>query len=292
MSNATSYPIPVLGGGVPGNFDVDSRWEVKDITVETMTEDVPIRMRVCCDDPDLKRLLDTGDVAIKARWDCNSTFSSGYLDLSKIQSHADGATYESSIDQRMICNWVTVSVFAVACRNIPGFHWERQHPDYGDASFDVRIGDFLAVPQQFSFIPEKLYDPQRPPVNSIFNIERDPDRKRGIRMELSEDQIEVFCGKDLFDNLQRSNSARLKLMSVVLPALIDAIGYMQENEALGDEGDDLSMKWCSTLRELIQSAGLRADGRPLELAQKLLKQPIDGFLDEYTNQIEDSEEES
>ncbi|OZG51611.1 hypothetical protein PSRA_1008 [Pseudoscardovia radai] len=284
MTNTTSYPIPVLGGGVPGNSDVASRWEVKDITVETMTEDVPIRMRVCCDDPDLKKLLDAGDVAIKARWDCPSTFSSGYLDLSKIQPHADGATYESSIDQRMICNWVTVSIFVVACRNIPGFHWERQHPDYGDAAFDVSAGDLLAVPQQFSFIPEKLYDPQRPPLNSIFNIVRDNSRKEGIRTELGQDQIEVQCGKDLFDNLQLWTSARLQLMSVVFPALIDAIGYMQENEALGENGD-LSMKWCSTLRELIQSAGLKTDKRPLELAQKLLRQPIDGFLDEYTNQI-------
>ncbi|MBM6980853.1 MAG: hypothetical protein I3I97_01165 [Bifidobacterium thermophilum] len=285
MTKGNSFPLPVLGGGSQGNLDVDSIWKLK-YGVATTTEDTPLRMRVICDDPDLKQRIDSGDMEIKAHWDCSSTFSSGYLDLTLIQPHQDGATYESSIDQRMIFHDVIVSVFVVACRDIKDFRWSRQHADYGEATFDVRAGDLLSVPLQFTFRPGKLYDPLDPPVGSIFNIVPDNKLRKGIRIDLSGNQIEVFCEKNLFANLQHCGSPKLQLTAVVLPALIDAISYLKENE--GPDGD-LSPEWCGTLNKLIDAAKLK-DKRPLETAQKLLQCPIDGFLAQYTEMNQVSEQ--
>lgn len=288
MTNGKSFPLPVLGGGTPESPDVDSNWKVENFTFATTTEDVTIRMRIICDDPDLKQRMDAGEVEIKARWDCPSTFSSGYLDLTSVQEHHDGATYESSIDQRKVCYKIFVSVFAVACADMKAFRWSRQHADYGDATFDVRAGDLLSVPWQFSFEPDKLYDPQKPPVGSIFRIVPDNKRRKGIRTNLSGNQIEVFCEKDLFANLQQCGSAKLQLTAVVLPALIDAISYIQENENEESDGD-LSPEWCGTLSNLINAAHLK-DKRPLEAAQKLLQYPIDGFLAQYMARDQVSEQ--
>ena len=115
---------------------------------------------------------DEGSVRVMARWKCSSTIFSGYLDLVKDTPHADGATYRSSLDQRDVLGPVTVSVFAVAVRPISDFRWSRQHEDYGDETFDVRTGDLLSVPTDFTFDPAKLYDPQNPPLNSTSRSSR------------------------------------------------------------------------------------------------------------------------
>ena len=203
-----SFPIPVLGNGQGEERDVTSEWRVGNFTFASGTEDVTIHFRVFHDDPDLKRLLDNGDARIMARWKCSSTISSGYLDLIRDTPHADGATYVSSLDQRTVLGPVVVSVFAVAVRPVP----------------------------DFTFDPAKLYDPQNPPLNSIFKIVKsDQPRAKGISAKYFEDsQIIITLSKELFDQMQLIESANLKLTAIVLPVLVDAIDFIRANEGQGE----------------------------------------------------------
>lgn len=264
---------------------------VGNFTFASGTEDVVIRFRVFHDDPDLKRLLDEGSVRVMARWKCSSTIFSGYLDLVKDTPHADGATYRSSLDQRDVLGPVTVSVFAVAVRPISDFRWSRQHEDYGDETFDVRTGDLLSVPTDFTFDPAKLYDPQNPPLNSIFKIVKDDRAKaKGVKVSYIEDeQIIITLPKTLFDRMQLIDSANLKLTALVLPVLVDAIAFIRANESQGDGEDLTDRQWCRTIKRLMDANDLNDDDRPLAIAQRLLANPIDGYAaDVYAQQ--DNEE--
>ncbi|RSX57700.1 hypothetical protein [Bifidobacterium samirii] len=286
-----SFPIPVLGNGQDSERDVASEWRVGNFTFASGTEDVIIRFRVFHDDPDLQRLLDEGAVQIMARWKCSSTISSGYLDLIEDDKHADGSTYRSSIDQRTVLGSVTVSVFAVAVRPIPDFRWSRQHEDYGDETFDIRTGDLLSAPTNFTFDPAKLYDPQSPPLNSIFKIVKsDKQRMKGIAVSYSDsEQIIITLSKTLFDRMQLIDSANLKLTILVLPALVDTIDFIRSNEAQSD-GEDLSeFQWYRTIKKLIKANDLNDDERPLIIAQRLLANPIDGYSDDIAAQQENEE---
>lgn len=288
---SASFPIPVLGNGQSNDRDVASEWRIGNFNFASGTEDVTIRFRVFHDDPDLKRLLDNGDARIMARWKCSSTISSGYLDLVKDTPHADGATYISSLDQRTVLGPVVVSVFAVAVRPISNFHWSRQHEDYGDETFDVRTGDLLSVPTDFTFDPAKLYDPQNPPLNSIFKIVRnDRPHAKGISVSYIEDeQIIITLSKELFEQMQLIDSANLKLTAIVLPVLIDAIDFIRANEAQGEDEDLTNRQWCRTIKRLIDANGLNNDQRPLDIAQKLLANPIDGYAADVAAQQENEE---
>lgn len=286
-----SYPIPVLGNGQGDERDVASEWRVGNFTFASGTEDVVIRFRVFHDDPDLKRLIGEGAVRIMARWKCSATISSGYLDLAEDTIHADGATYRSSIDQRTVLGPVTISVFAVATRPIPSFRWSRQHKDYGDESFDVRVGDLLSAPTDFTFDPAKLYDPQNPPLNSIFKIVKDDKtRAKGISISyIGDEQIIITLSKNLFDRMQLIDSPNLQLTALVLPVLVDAIDFIRMSEAQDDEEDISERQWCRTIKQLMQANDLGDDDRPLVIAQRLLANPIDGYAADIAAQQEHEE---
>lgn len=286
-----SFPIPVLGNGQGDERDVASEWRVGNFTFASGTEDVTIRFRVFHDDPDLQRLLNEGDARIMARWKCSSTISSGYLDLIEDTKHANGITYRSSLDQRTVLGSVVVSVFAVAVSPIPVFRWSRQHEDYGDETFDVRTGDLLSMPTDFTFDPAKLYDPQNPPLNSIFKIVKDDrPRTKGVSVNYSDgEQIIITLPKVLFERMQLVDSANLKLTSLVLPVLVDAIDFIRSSEIQND-GEDLSdFQWCRTIKKLMEANDLNDDDRPLVIAQKLLANPIDGYAADIAAQQESEE---
>ena len=294
MANA-SYPIPVLGNGEGADRDVASEWRVGNVVSESGTEYITIRFRVFTDDPDLARLIKEGSARIMARWQCSSTISTGYLDLMEKVRHADGLTYEATLDQRTVAGDILVDVFAAAVRPDPAFRWTRQHEDYGDGTFDVRVGDLLTTVQRFRVSTVKLYDPQNPPLDSIFHIVADSStpNMKGIRTDYSDtDQIIVKMSPTLLAHVQLMGSETLKLSTLVLPALVDAISFMRACDNDPDNTDDLSdREWHRTLTRLITANGLEHEDSPLAIAQRLLADPIGRYADE-TARANDTEEES
>ena len=154
-----------------------------------------------------------------------------------------------------------------------------------------RTGDLLSVPTDFTFDPAKLYDPQNPPLNSIFKIVKsDQPRAKGISAKYFEDsQIIITLSKELFDQMQLIESANLKLTAIVLPVLVDAIDFIRANEGQGEDEDVMDRQWCRTIKRLMEANGLNDDLRPLEIAQKLLANPIDGYATEVAAQQENEE---
>ena len=92
-----SYPHPVLDG----SDDIDSTFQVLNVTIAPTVDDVEIRFQVRMDDPDIQKLIDAGDARLSFRWKCGPTFSSEELEPRQAPT-GDGTNYLAYIDQQKI----------------------------------------------------------------------------------------------------------------------------------------------------------------------------------------------
>jgi hypothetical protein len=281
-----SYPHPVLDA----SDDVASYFDVSNVLVSPTIEDICVTFDVRTDDPTLKHLMATGEARLSLRWRCSATLASGEHEPHPRMTLADGHKYESWIDQREVHGTVDADIRVLAMEPLSDFHWERQHPDYGDAVFDLRMGDVLAEGGSLTFEAYKLYDPLNPPIGSCFRFMEDPRLHRGIRVTFEEDDaILVRLSPDVHRNLRLlTPRTELQISSVVLPALIQTISYIQRT--IKDNSEDLSDRiWFKAINDKVSRLGGFDDSDALEIAQKILDYPVDRTLSTVAEAEEDDE---
>ena len=177
-----SYPHPVLDY----SNDVNSHIELNNASYSTSIEDVHLRFEVTTTDPTLWRLIEpSGAVRASVRWVCSATMSSEEVEPIIRRKFSDRVAYETFIDQQLVRGKVDVTVRYIANTDIEEFRWDKQHADYGDATFSVSKGDIIAVAGEMGPISvEKLYDPFSPPTGSLFHRRRHvAKRGKGIAVE-------------------------------------------------------------------------------------------------------------
>jgi hypothetical protein len=281
-----SYPHPVLDA----SDDVDSYFDVSNARVSPTIEDIVLTFDVRTDDPTLRRLLTEGKAGLSLRWRCSATLASGLHFPGTRMRLADGYRYESSIDQRQVSGAVFADIRVLAVEPLRGFRWERQHPEYGDAVFDLRIGDVIADGGSFPFEADKLYDPLNPPIGSCFKFVADPKVHRGVRVTFEDDDaILVRLSPDVHRNLRLlGQRPELQISAVVLPALIQTVSYIQST--LADvNSEDLSERiWFKAIDEKVGRLG-GFDNDAIEIAQKILDYPLDRILQLEADAKEDDE---
>lgn len=270
-----SFPHPVLGH----HDDVSSKFEIVNIYVTPGVEDVEVKFRYKTDDPDLGRLLDQENATLIAWWTCAVTMTAGKLELGVHQEHADGKTYIGWIDQRLLRDIVNVEIFVIAKTRMPFFFWKNQHSDYGQTTFDIRKGDFLAIGGEFKFSADKLFDPMQPPVGSCFRITPDPQIRKGMVLDFSDDdQVVIRMSDEMIAGLQGiQHRPDLQISLVVLPALMDTIYFIQKNENDPADEDLSNSSWYQAVNKLIELSGGKTDSA-LEIAQSILEHPTTQVL--------------
>jgi hypothetical protein len=280
-----SYPHPVLDA----SDDVASNFEVLNAKVSPSIEDIGLTFDVRTDDPTLRRLLKERKARISLRWRCSATLATGEHEPSPRMTLADGYQYEFWIDQRQVRGSVDTDVRVLVIEPLSGFRWERQHPDYGDAVFDLRVGDVLADGGSIPFEADKLYDPLDPPVGSCFRVVEDPSLRRGMRVTFEDDDaILVRLPPSAHRNLRLlAPRPELQISTVVLPALIQAVSFIQNNLKEGSE--DLSDRiWFRAISDKVDRLG-GFEGQAIEIAQKILEYPVDRILSLEADAEEDDE---
>ena len=274
MAARGSYPHPVLDDA---SDDVGSSFDVANVTVAPTQEDIELTFDVRSDDPNLRDLIEDGRARHSLRWQCSATIASAELEPQVWRRSADGITsLRTWIDQRSVTGRISAEVRVIAAEPIRGFRWSRQHSDYGDTRFNIEPGDLLADGGSFEFEAEKLFDPLAPPIGSCFEFVVNPKQRRGIEVGLDgDDTVKVSMPTGMFEVLGHL-AARpdLQIALVVLPALIETISFIQQEEGRAD-GEDLSDRaWFIAIRDMADRHG-GLDRRPLELAQRILEHPID-----------------
>lgn len=270
-----SYPHPVIGH----LDDVNSTFEIAHATVIPTSQDVELKFRVRSDDPDLKRMLANGTARLVFRWACGSTLNSGTLEATSVAEHVDGTTWGAWLDQEAIRDTVEVEVRVAATTYLPDYMLTRQHPDYVGQTFGVRPGDILGLAGSFKFQADKLYDPLLPPVGACFRFVEDPKIKRGVRVTFNDDeQVTVAMSSDLLTGLHAlGDLPEAQVALVVLPALMETLAYIRNNEDTGEE-DATDKLWYHAVLELANKVGNLQGDPLLELAQHILDYPIDTTL--------------
>ena len=261
-----SYPHPVLGN----QDDVSSNFQLQNAQFKHDVDDIEISFRVASDDPDLTRMLKSGEAELMARWDCPVTMSNGYLELDVVRQHADGTSFKGWLDQREVREDVRIDIFVVASKTISEFSWQNQHEDYAQDKFEIRKGDLLANGGFFTIKVGKLYDPMDPPVGSCFRITVDPIQKREIKVNFDDDeQVVILMSKEMASGFQElSFRPDLQISLVILPALMETISFIQKNQS-DDSEEDLSDKtWFQTVSSLLSS--IDSETSPIAIAQQLL----------------------
>ncbi|WP_343317517.1 hypothetical protein AAFM46_09475 [Arthrobacter sp. TMP15] len=278
MSKSTrgSYPHPVLDA----SDDVNASFEMFHVSIAPSIDDVEVKFQLRMDEPLIQALLQDGTARYSFRWSCSSTIATGELGAEVKLHHADSISYVGWIDQESIRGTVRIDVKIIAVRGLEQYRLQSQHSDYGEATFRVLPGDVLADAGYFDFEPDKLYDPLSPPVGSCFRFAVDSKLKRGLSVRFDDDDhvLVAFPEKVLPGFGMLRNRQDLQISLVVLPALMETISFIKENEAAGDDGEDLTdRKWYTAVRRLIEEVG-SFDQRSFELAQKILGNPLDNSL--------------
>lgn len=279
-----SYPHPV----VDTSDDVDSVFEVLNVTAAPEVDDIEVKFRFRLDDPDLRSRLDSGRAQLVAAWRCGATLAAGRMPLDVVAHHSDGQTVGGTLDQEWVRDKVIVDVRIVNVTPDPAYRLSRQNPEYGEATFEISSGDVLAEGGSFEFSAEKLFDPLNPPVGSCFRFDQVKGRGKGIRVSFNDDDVVVvqFTEKQFQPFSALGARPDIQIALVVLPALMETIEFIKRNEAPG--GEDLSDRaWYVGLKSQLEEAGSMEDST-LTLAQKMLGHPLDGV---FTRGLVEEDEE-
>ncbi|MDB0039016.1 hypothetical protein N9F54_00435 [Actinomycetota bacterium] len=285
-SSRGSFPHPVLDH----TDDVNASCEVFNINVTPNVEDVEINFQVRMTDPQIQALINNGEAKYSFRWQCGSTIGSGSLDHATATPMADSTRYTSWIDQRSIRGKVSVSVSVIAAQEIPTFHLDSQHADYGDANFHLYQGDLIADFLDFEFDARKLYDPLNPPIGSCFEFVPQDGLKKGLKIHFDSDEhVLVAFPPDVFNQFKNfANQPEMQISLAVLPALMETIVHIRKVESENSDEELSDIQWARAIKDKIREFDSEGEKTPFELAQKILENPIDRFL---SAAMEDTEED-
>ncbi len=270
-----SYPHPVLDA----SDDVASYFEVSNFSVTPSVEDIGLNFDVRTDDSTLRQLLDSGEARLSLRWQCSATLASDESEPLIRRTLSDGNEYEFWLDHRRVRGSVTADVRVVVACALTSFRWGNQHPDYGDAVFDLGIGDVLADGGSVTFEADKLYDPLDPPIGSCFRFVEDRRLRHGLQVRFEDEEvIQVRLSSDTHKHLGLlAARPELQITCVVLPALIQAVTFIKDERAdpSADEWNDRG--WFRAISHIVERLG-GFDDPAIDIAQRILNYPVDRTL--------------
>lgn len=261
--SARSYPHPVVGN----RDDVPGAAFQAAIEMSTDKQFIYVTADVVCSCEILNSLLASGHAAFVLHVECSNTLFRMAYDFSE-------SAHRISIPADNLNDVVEVNVFMRATNSIPDYRIPEAHSDYGDAVFDIRRGDILAVAEGQVFHIESDFD-SLSRIGSIMQInESSKDGDLPMEPFFEGDKIVIFLSKNDFADyklLKHHEGVRGPLTTtIVLPVLVEALHILKE------ESDDMQdpRRWVRALARRIESLGFDSEMQPLLLAQKLLELPV------------------
>jgi hypothetical protein len=255
-----SYPHPVLG-----NAD-----DVPDVAFQATCEVNSdkqfffITVTVNCSSTTLMKMVKKDEAAYVLHVECSNTMYREAFDFTEPQRRFN-------IRADRLNGQVVLNCFIRAKKGVSKYKIDGAHEDYGDATFDLRKGDILAVGDPAAFEAESQDTLRK--IGSIMVIEQsDKDGDHPMEADFNGDKIHIRLCKEDFEQYKKlkvhaSLSSHLTT-TIVLPVLAEAIHEMKESP---DTYQDL--KWCRNLQTRLGESGLENDD-VLHVAQVLLDMPL------------------
>lgn len=260
--SSRSYPHPVLGNG----DDVQGAAFQATFEYASDQQFYYITVTAACSSATLTRLISKSAACYMLHVECSNTLFRHAYDFAE-------KTHRVQIPTSQLNDAVEVNAFIRAMKDIPSYKIAGAHEDYGDAAFQVRPGDILAIGEGQIFYAETSFDSLRR-VGSIMVIEQSSELgDHPMRVEYNSDKIRILLCKSDFQAYSKLKSVpRLTshlTTTIVLPVLIEALHYIEvESEGLQ------AFKWYRNLERRIDTLNLGSEQDVLAKAQMLLDMPI------------------
>lgn len=282
-----SFPYPVLS---PFRDDVQPNSFVAELSLTPDPQSYHLDYRLALQNPTLVSLIESAKATYGVHVECRGNF---FRQLFRSNKQNDRIT----IPADDLTGTVEVSFFVTAATAMNDYVIEGAHADYAGAVFSVRPGDVLAIAPAVTFDADKDFDPLKK-ISSILQICPDENLRDGaFVLDLGADKLTVFLAKaDHERYAQLRGDARITatlVQSIVVPTLAETIAQMRQTPP--NEADSESqLRWFRIIRQRLADAGEDyANGAktPLELAQKLLSNPLGRCLKELLNVTEGEQRE-
>jgi len=280
--NERCYPHPVLGHASDGEEDVSGSMFQASIDVGFDQTAVFFDAHMLVSNPTIQKLLSERKAEFVVHVECGQTF------YRRAERSAEGS-WRFVVSKDLVNGGVEVLPVICARERIESYQVEGAHADFGDASFAIEEGDFLAIGDPFEVDVDVTFDVLQK-VSSIMQLQRgeQPDG-HPMEVDFDGDRIIVRVSSTDFANFQLcENNVAMQEVAVCmlsLPVLIEAV---QKVVATDDEGFG-TLRWYKVLRAKIDDLGRVADAEPLEIAQLILESPLRRAFAMLAQQLENLE---
>lgn len=196
------------------------------------------------------------------------------------------------IPKHLICREVSFTCLIIATTNIINYSNKDFHPDYQGYSFEIGIGDILAVFGKATYNIDITYDKLQT-AGAFMQIRQDMGGNEFVSFNVASDKIEILLPTDLYKLYENklghdTSFSEIFHASYVLNALTYALQYLE------DYSDTL---WARTLKyrmeteKELQKYNLSDGTELIKFAQVLLGNPYKRLFDKLCHINESAEEE-
>lgn len=265
-----SFPHPVLA---PFRDDVTPNTFGFELKVSPDADNYYIDVRFDFSNPTLTALVENGVATLSVHLECKRNF---FREIFSFKNRTEKITIKSS----ELVGRVEVCGFIRAQSPIAAYQIVGSHADYGDAKFEIRTGDVLAVAPAQVFDAYVDYDPLKR-ISSILTIRRSEEILEGaMRLDTNDDRIVATLSQKDYDRYTdlKADPALGPLLAnqVVVPALLEAVHEIRDTDEENLEFE-MTKRWFRSLYKKLEDLGIdvRNPNTPvIEAAQTLLRLPL------------------
>ncbi len=275
--SSRSFPHPVVGNG--DDVPAAEFQAAYDFSSDKTT--FYLKATVACNSKSVLKLIEKGKACYTLHVECSNTLYRKTYDFT-------AAEYPVALPATEVHDDIEVNAFVRATAAVPRYKVDGAHDDYGDATFDVRPGDILAVADGQVFDASQKADPLRR-VGSLMLVQ--PSGQAGdhpLLYDTNGDRILILlCESDFADYAAMKATPLLTdhlTTTLVLPVLVEVLHDLADEEEPGEQ------KWKTLLRQRMAGMKLLPAGiDTLVKAQRLLDLPIRRALRSAKTQLDKAE---
>jgi hypothetical protein len=257
-----SFPYPVLSE----NDDVDAAFQAP-IEVRKVGEKFEIGILCQMSSDDLRKRIEVGEAAYGLHVECTRSF---FREMYPFKPK-DGRGLVR-LDRENLRGPVDLNVVVYATKEIANYRISGAHEDYGNKSFYVAGGDFLAITEGTTFTAD-IHQDMLESVRSIIEIVKRPDQKPFVSVNWDNDRIQIWLPENDYEfycQIRKSPSfIAVQLSSIILPVLMQAVELVATSDAEYEDN-----RWYNNLRHRMTQKDIPIEGNAFENAQRLLDYPI------------------
>lgn len=178
---------------------------------------------------------------------------------------------------------VEIDFFVCAVKQIEKYSSPNFNSEYNDSSFSIDSSDILAYGGKGKFIANKTFDELRS-ISSLIRIKNSNQHSKPMFNEYDAEKIEInLCEEDYLryqDVLRGGHWVNIVHSTIVLPALIDALYFMEKPES----GDCSHRRWYKALADIKTKSTGTADC--FRIAQNILDLPNNRTFETLLKEME------